>query len=353
MEIKVLFFILVHQGGMLHYGTQLIKHLPKNIHPILITGMIDNKITSKDHNISLKRENLFVEYKIIRNIIGKDNPDIIHITSGHYLLLPLLFLERKIPIVVTIHDLTPHPGEDNILTRFIIKKQIHRANHIFVHGSIHKHELEKMNIPSTRVTVVPHGDYSFFMRNKKQIMVEENAILFFGRIIPYKGLNYLLEVMIELQFQLPVKLIIAGSGDISPYQKQIDMISSDLIEIYNDFIPDDKVAPFFQRAKMVVLPYIEASQSGIIPIAYSFKKPVIASNVGALQEVVEDGVTGFLIPPKDTIRLKECITTLMMNEKMRMEMGLKAFEKMKSELSWDDVALKTSDLYSNLLKIRC
>ena len=109
----------------------------------------------------------------------------------------------------------------------------------------------------------------------------------------------------------------------------------DNFEILNTYIPDDQVAHLFERAAVIVLPYTDASQSGVIPVAYSFKKPVIASSVGSLPEVVDDGKTGFIIPPHNSERLAESAIILLSDEKLRKEMGENAYKKMKQELSWD------------------
>ena len=77
----------------------------------------------------------------------------------------------------------------------------------------------------------------------------------------------------------------------------------------------------FQRASIVVLPYIEGSQTGIIPIAYSFKKPVIATNVGSISEVVEDGVTGFIVPPRDSHALADAIIKILKDDDLRKRDG--------------------------------
>ena len=100
---------------------------------------------------------------------------------------------------------------------------------------------------------------------------------------------------------------------------------------------------------MVVLPYIEASQSGIIPIAYAFKKPVVVTNVGSIPEVVDDGITGFIVPPKDPDALASAITKLLRDDKLRKEMGESAYRKMEEELSWDKIADKTIEVYREMV----
>jgi len=109
-------------------------------------------------------------------------------------------------------------------------------------------------------------------------------------------------------------------------------------EVHNRFIPDLEVSSFFQRAKVVVLPYIEGTQTGIIPIAYAFKKPVVATDVGDIPEMVDNGKTGFIVPPRDPDILAQYIIKLLKDDKLRREMGENAYEKMKEELSWDKIA---------------
>ena len=89
---------------------------------------------------------------------------------------------------------------------------------------------------------------------------------------------------------------------------------------------------FFERASVVVLPYIEASQSGIIPIAYSFKKPVIVTNVGSIPEVVENGITGYIVPPKNPELLADSIIKILEDNLTRQQMGENAYHKMEMEL---------------------
>ena len=121
-------------------------------------------------------------------------------------------------------------------------------------------------------------------------------------------------------------------------------------EIINEFIPDEEIAQLFQRAKLVVLPYIEASQSGIIAIAYAFKKPVIVSSVGSIPEVVDHGKTGLLVPPGDAKALAEAIIELLKDDRLREEMGNNAFAKMEQELSWDKIAEKTLQVYKQVCR---
>ncbi len=143
------------------------------------------------------------------------------------------------------------------------------------------------------------------------------------------------------------KIVIAGKGNFKKYRCLIK--NKEKFVIYNEFIPNEKVSELFQKATIVVLPYIEASQTGIISIAYSFKKPVIVTNVGSLPEVVENGKTGFIVPPKDQKKLAEAIIKLLSNNEKRKKMGENAYEMMQTELSWDSIAKKTIEVYKEII----
>jgi glycosyltransferase involved in cell wall biosynthesis len=216
---------------------------------------------------------------------------------------------------------------------------------LIVHGNDAK---KKLNTKKC-CKVIPHGDYSFFLEYDSMKLSEEDSILFFGRIEDYKGLDYLIKSMFIVSKKFPdIKLIIAGVGDIKKYENMI--LDNRNFEIHNRYIQDEEVPSFFQRAKIVVLPYIEGTQTGIIPIAYAFKKPVVVTNVGSIPEVVDNGITGFIVPPRDEKSLADAILKLLVNEKLRKKMGMNAFIKMNEKLSWDKIADETKKAYATIIR---
>lgn len=129
------------------------------------------------------------------------------------------------------------------------------------------------------------------------------ALLFFGLIKPYKGLDVLLKAVKQVQKRIgDVKLIIAGEV----YGKQnqyLDLIRAlgleDFVETQFRYITDKEIGGFFRRSQVCILPYKSATQSGVIATSYNFNVPVIASDVGGLSEYIDEGVTGMLVPPND------------------------------------------------------
>ncbi len=130
----------------------------------------------------------------------------------------------------------------------------------------------------------------------------EKTLLFFGFIRKYKGLDVLLRAAAVLRKQIEFKLLAAGEfyDDKTEYLKIVsDLGLQDVVIFYDKFIPENEVKYYFSAADVVVLPYRSATQSGIALMANNFFKPVIASDVGGLGEIIKDGVTGYVVKPED------------------------------------------------------
>ena len=123
------------------------------------------------------------------------------------------------------------------------------------------------------------------------------------------------------------------------------MVHPDRFVVHNEFISEACTADYFRRASVVVLPYIEASQSGVIPMAYSAAKPVVATTVGGLPEIVEDGRTGYLVAPRDAAQLADAVSRLLLDAQLRQRMGENGKRKMEAECSPSVIAQKTLDIY--------
>jgi glycosyltransferase involved in cell wall biosynthesis len=355
----------MHPGGMGHYTAMLANAISKRA-DVTIIGQEGVNLDYINKNITIKN---VLKYPIgfsLKNALSFKNiflvntirPDIIHITFSYpiFIFFGRFFISGKIPLVVTVHDPKPHSGElknnwRSIFEDFFYILLIKKANRLIVHSEKQKNELIERKIHPDKIAVIPHGDYNFFTSYSRGNQVEKNCILFFGRIIEYKGLEYLIKAIPLISKEIPtIKVIIAGKGNFEKYQKLIDTISNDYFEVHNHFITDDQVPEFFERAELLILPYIEATQSGPLHIAYAFKKPVVATNVGALPEVISHGKTGLIVPPKDIASLAEAIIKLLKDDTLRKEMGENAYRKMKEQMSWDNIADKTIEVYNEAIQ---
>ncbi|WP_292466018.1 glycosyltransferase family 4 protein [Methanolobus sp.] len=354
--MKICIIELVNNGGMVHYASQLCNSLSRystdnKVFLIAPNGINDSLFDSRvvfKKIPSMGRHGYRID--LIWKYIFEIKPDITHITVIHPFIVPLLRKLKKHSVLVsTIHDVTLHSDQKNIILNLISSLISKSSDLVFVHGEKLKQELTTKGILNSNIAVIPHGDYSFFGNiNHKKVPEEKNTILFFGRILKYKGIDYLIKAESILSSKLSsFKIIIAGNGDFSQYNAMIKDFTH--FEIINEYIPDEKVSELFQKASVIVLPYIEGSQSGVVPIAYSFKKPVVVTNVGCISDVVIDGVTGFVVQPKDTDGLATAILKILLDNNLRAQMGVNAYEFMKGEMSWDGIAEKTILEYSRFI----
>lgn len=286
----------------------------------------------------------------IRNLISqfhKFNPDVIHYQGTHLwfdLALPLL---RRYPLVFTIHDIRPHPGDrlSQKTPEWIENFARRQAGELIVHTQYTRNLLlREWPRAAEKTSVIPHvqiGEALSSLNTEE----DKNLVLFFGRIWDYKGLEYLIRAEPLITAKVPnARFLIAGEGeDFARYRRM--MVNPDRFIVHNEFIPEARAADYFRRASVVVLPYIEASQSGVIPMAYSAGKPVVATNVGGLPEMVENGRTGYLVPPRDSVRLAEAVTRLLLDQPLCHRMGANAKRKIEAECSPSVVAEKTLEIY--------
>lgn len=215
------------------------------------------------------------------------------------------------------HNVLPHEASpmQRALTRFAFGN----AKFYIVHSEEDSRRLQELQ-PGAVITKGHHPTYAELgtatPRTKQQarrvlgISEETKTLLFFGLIRPYKGLRYLIEAMRHVVAELECQLLVAGEfyEDKQPY---LDLIASlklgDKIRIVDQYIPNEDVGLYFTAADVVVLPYVSATQSGIVQIAFGLDRPVISTNVGGLPEAVDHGKTGLLVEPQSAERLAEAI----------------------------------------------
>jgi len=379
--LKVVYVVPYDWGGMPHYTAELanavskyadvtvlcskeiqINYFNENIRIVKIFDKLD--ISIGDFSTFLSFKNLIAlislrKIKIIRDI----NPDILHFTTP--LILPLPFfirlygVNKSISTVFTVHSM----HQDSGILRELIGKinclcgRMINYKKVVCHTERDREELIRIRrFPNEKICVIPHGSYEFFSNNKNEKRRSNESapniyVLFFGYIKKYKGLEYLIRAAHLISKDFPnLKVIIAGEGDLSPYHKLIGENSQSLFEIHNRFVTDEETSLLFQKTSLVILPYTQMTgQSGVMNIALAFGKPVIATDVWGLNEVLENGKTGLIIPAKNSKALALAISTLLNDEKLRKEMERNVLTKCQ-ELSWSNLAKRYIDLYQNLGK---
>ncbi len=299
--------------------------------------------------------NLLAMFKMMR-IIKDLQPDVLHVQETNDFWYDLtLFFNKMPPLVTTVHDVYKHPGDRDIRlgAEYTRRLAFYRSQQLIVHAQGLKELLvEDFQVPASRINILAHGELgSLFQRRTggKILEREPYTLLFFGRIWPYKGLNYLLEAMPLIAEKIPqVKLIIAGRGE-SLQQYLANGDDQSHLEIINDFIPLEDVARLFQRSALSVLPYMEASQSGVANLSYGMGVPVVASDIGGLGELVKSGEDGLLVPAGDVQALADAIIHLLSDTQLQEKMRAAALERCQQDLNWSNIAAQTVQVYEQAI----
>ena len=297
----IVFINFWRDGGMRHYSESLVNALQPAARVCYLrnyegqTGVEGPVIDLDFHPLRVRNWAAIIR---IARLLRELRPRAVHLNNEQPALLPLYPLLARMNSVITLHDARSHAGERlakrafhslhlRLVARFIRK--------IIVHSDAIADALPAF-LPRERVHIVPHVNYGLWARaTTLPPAAPPLTVLFFGRILPYKGLDVLLDAF-RLLDPARFHLLIAGEGE-------VPATSAPNLEIDNRFVTDERLPGFFQRAHVVALPYHAASQSGVAQMAFAFGKPVVATRVGALPDIVHHEENGLLIPPGDATAL--------------------------------------------------
>jgi glycosyltransferase involved in cell wall biosynthesis len=292
-------------------------------------------------------------------LVRAAHPSVIHILSEGvvWLNLALPFLHRS-ALVTTMHDVAYHPGDrmSQHVPRCFVDHLLARSDNVIVHGDALKREaVHRYPGLAARLRVLPHLQLRRYIEIADRAGMRRDTdpvvrILFFGRIFAYKGLDVLIRSIPRVVERHPgIRVIIAGEGDSMIGYRQI-ILEPALFDIRNRHIPDDETASLFTDADIVVLPYLEASQSGVLAIANAFGKPVIVTDVGELGRSVEHDRTGLVIPPGDADALADAIALLAADKALRDRLGAAGRAAAERTASSSVVAAQAIEIYRNIAR---
>ena len=264
-------------------------------------------------------------------LIRSRAPDVLHLLSNTSLWFnaALPFWRRR-PLVTTVHDVSLHPGDRDTarLPGWSARMMARQSPHLIVHGeSLRSAAAKGFGKSLEDIHVMPHpsirryADLARVAGLRRSRPEGEFVVLLFGRIFAYKGLSTLIGAEKALGETLPgLRIVIAGRGD-DPNELRPLMGRPERYDIHRGFIEDIEVAQLFVDADVVVLPYDEASQSGVLHLAVAFGKPVIVTDTGELRATVEPNGLGLVVPPRAPDRLAAAIAELARDPELRNRLG--------------------------------
>ena len=370
MNIVMVGPVYPYKGGIAHYTGLLCRTLRKDHHVRMVSfSMQYPKILFKkpqkdessdafrveDVEYSINTVNPLSWRKVAKSILAED-VDLVILQWWHpYFSICYSGLLRKIKakkVILLCHNVLPH--ERFLADRFLTKRVFKKSNGYIVHSELDAQDLKTL-IPAAVYKKNFHPTYDHFRqegiskekaRSLLNIANDERVLLFFGVVREYKGLVYLLQAMPEIVRKIgPVRLVVAGDFGSSKdsYLEMIQKLDiSSYIDIKDGYIPDHEVEKFFSASDLVVLPYISATQSGVVQTAFGMGRAVLVTKVGGLPEVVSDQKTGYVVPPQDVSAICDAVVDYFVHKRAE------DFEKNIAEqaylFSWDRMKETIEDL---------
>ncbi len=270
--------------------------------------------------------------------------DLIHLTwPVEYPFFSIYTL--RVPFVLTVHDPILHSSAKfrEKFKRYVAFK---RADRFILLNKVQRPEFETTyHIDASKID---HSQLSIYTHLQNtpvaDPIVSGEYILFTGAIHPYKGIKYIVQAMGDINKNHPdIKLVIAGRGnldfDISPYLKNGNIV------LINRFVSIEELASLISYSKFVCCPYTDATQSGVVMSAFALNKPVLATDVGALHEMITDGEHGSLVPPCNSEALALAANRLLAGDTLlRMSANIER-DYSTGEKSWQSIAKGLKVIY--------
>jgi glycosyltransferase involved in cell wall biosynthesis len=289
--------------------------------------------------------------------------DVVVINSSLHRSVPALgavaltSMPRRFRVALIAHnaDILPLTGTEGrerpSVTRAIKRRALAGLDLVFVHGERSRREYTE-RWPATRVAIIPHGDERLF--GDPPPPANEERILFFGDWNFAKGLPVLMEAFDLLIERRPgVRLTIAGT----PHPRDLDLARmerwasehGDPVELIARYIPVAEVPGLFARARVVATPYVAGYQSGVVHLAMTMARAVVASDVGDLPSAVRDRQTGLIVRAGDPVGLSEALEEIVVDAELAERFGRAGRERVLENSGWERVAAVAEEALESLI----
>lgn len=301
---------------------------------------------------ALHPANGWVSHRAAQHLRGL-RPDVVHLEGLPGRLAWVLPELRGLPLVLTVHDPLPHSGARGWKDTLARRLAFGQARQYILHNHTQLAPFTaRYGIEPARVHVIPLGAYEVLWHWADATACDDGrTLLFFGQISAYKGLETLYQAAPQVAERVAgLRVIVAGrpaAGYAMPAPPALSR--GGRIEVIGRHIGNAELARLFQQATLVVCPYTDATQSGVILTAYAFAKPVVATRVGGLPEYVWEGETGALVPPRDPAALAAALAGLLeafaADPSLRARYAARIRARCASDLAWPGIAAETLRVY--------
>jgi D-inositol-3-phosphate glycosyltransferase len=360
-------------GGIHHYAHALCCALAKgDAVDLTVLGNQRYELDSASLPFRLervfRRENYFKSLLRLGQVLRRIRPDILHIQSQlaprKDLLLFALCRRLGVPVVMTVHNIYPH--EARTAEKFMYAAYYRRSAGLILHSHRNTQFLreEVKGIDPKRLHVVPFGNYDQFRdmevsrdeaRRRLGLPQEGRIALFFGMVRPYKGLDLFLAAAEGVRRACPQAFfVVAGQvlhGERSQYEGWVDKCGIDNkgLKVNFGYLSMEEVVTHVCACDVLVLPYRRIYQSGVLFMAYSFGRPVVATRVGSFPESIEEGRSGWLVEPGDVEALTKRLKQVLGQRSLTDSAGAYARNLADSRYHWDGIAAQTTRVYDQVV----
>jgi glycosyltransferase involved in cell wall biosynthesis len=284
--------------------------------------------------------------------VREQNISVVVCTMSHLWNVAMLWRRPAcVSYLFVLHDALPHAGDDLPIRKRMLDSEIACSDGI-VALTEHTRRLvtENNGFPANRVWVMPLGVFPYAESNvpARTQSGRPLQLLFFGRFLPYKGLDLLLEAYRIMKCQgKNVALRIAGPGDLEKYRSQLDGLQD--VSIDNRWIPEEEVGSIFRDIDIVVAPYRGASQSGVLATSGAAGIPAVVTPVGGLAEQVLHEQTGLVAADTTPAAIAEALNRLVDDEALRLHCAEGAKKHATDVLAWSAIAAQFSVVLKMIL----
>ncbi|MGB9857720.1 MAG: glycosyltransferase family 4 protein [Dictyoglomaceae bacterium] len=354
MKAKILYLLpYFNLAGTEMHVVELNKALRDKYEVLIVSpkgkGVIllrENKIPYKE--ISFLSPFNFKEYKEkLRSIIKEFKPNIIHVHSAHELVYIVRKISSKIPVIFTCHGYaTSLPSIDYFLSAFINNRW---GDKVICVSDYDKKLLIKMGLSEKKIVLIHNGISEVLEVKDLPIKINGFIIGTIARLAKSKGINYLISAFSILEKKYNnIKLVIIGDGE---ERENLERLAKKLkVENKVYFLGSIPNARYYiKNFQIFVLPSLFEFLSISILEALSSKVPVIATRVGGTPEIIKNGDSGILVPPKDSKALAVAIERLINNKNLRIKLAEQGYKRFLEEFTLEKMVEKTDRVYEEIL----